>query len=159
MDIVLARIDERLIHGQVAMNWSRYSKCERIIVCSDEVSKDELRSTLLVKAVPPGLKANVVDIDKAVKVYNNPKYADMKVMLLFQNPSDLLRLVEKGVDVRVVNVGGMPFREGKKLITKAVGVDETDIAAFKKLHERGIELEIRTLPTDKSINLAEKLEF
>ncbi len=159
MDIVLARIDERLIHGQVAMNWSRFSKCETIIVCSDEVVKDELRSTLLVKAVPPGLKAYVVDIDKGVKVCNNPKYSNMKVMLLFQNPNDLLRLVEQGVDIKVVNVGGMPYREGKKLITKSVGVDENDIIAFRKLHESGIKLEVRILPSDNIIDLAEKLEF
>jgi mannose/fructose/sorbose-specific phosphotransferase system IIB component len=159
VDIVLARIDERLIHGQVAINWSRYSKCERIIVCSDEVIKDELRSTLLVKAVPPGLKANIVDLEKGVKVYENPKYSEMKVMFLFQNPHDLLRFVEMGVDIKVVNVGGMPYREGKKLITKSVGVDEHDIATFRKLHGRGMKLEIRTLPTDTIIDLAEKLGF
>ncbi|WP_196592004.1 PTS system mannose/fructose/N-acetylgalactosamine-transporter subunit IIB [Pectinatus frisingensis] len=159
MDIVLARVDERLIHGQVAINWSRFSKCERILICSDEVADDELRSTLLVKAVPPGIKANVISLGKAVKVYNNPKYNSMKVMLLFQNPKDAFKLMEGGVAIRCINVGGMPYREGKQMVTKSVSLSNEDIEYFKKMHNLGIELEIRTLPTDKKIDLAEKINF
>ena len=158
MKIVLARIDDRLIHGQVATVWSKVTGCERIIVCDDEVAKDAIRSTLLKQVAPPGIKSSVVDVDKAVRVYNNPKYADTKCLLLFTNPTSVLRMVEAGVDIKSINIGGMSFREGKHQVTSAVSVDDEDIAAFKKLSEMGIELEVRKVDTDAKKDLMAVLE-
>ena len=158
MNIVLARIDDRLIHGQVATVWSKVTGCERIIVCDDEVSKDAIRSTLLKQVAPPGIKSSVVDVDKAVRVYNNPKYADTKCLLLFTNPTSVLRMVEAGVDIKSINIGGMSFKEGKHQITGAVSVNDEDTAAFKKLNEKGIELEIRKVDTDKKVMLMDVLK-
>lgn len=157
MEIVLARIDDRLIHGQVATVWSKESKCNRIIVCSDEVANDALRKTLLIQIAPPGIKVNVLSIDKAIDTYKNPKYDSFKSLLLFTNPTDVLRMVEKGVDFKSINIGGMCFKEGKKQITSAVSVDQKDINAFKDLHNKGIELEIRMVSTDTKVNLITKL--
>lgn len=157
MNIVLARIDDRLIHGQVATVWSKETKCERIIVCNDDVVKDTIRKTLLEQVAPPGVKANVVGIDKAVRVYNNPKYQNTRALLLFTNPTDVLRMVEAGVDIKSVNIGGMAFKTGKKQVTSAVSVDDKDIEAFKKLHEKGIELEIRKVASDSKADLMAKI--
>lgn len=74
MKIVLARIDDRLIHGQVATVWAKVTGCERIIVCDDDVAADTIRATLLKQVAPPGIKSSVVSVDKAIRVYNNPKY-------------------------------------------------------------------------------------
>jgi len=107
------------------------------------------------------VKASVVDIAKAIRVYNNPKYENDRVMLLFTNPTDVLRVVEGGIDIKSVNIGGMSYKEGKTQITNAVSVDEKDIEAFKKLHERGIELEIRKVAADPKVDimpLLKKLE-
>ena len=152
MKIVLARIDDRLIHGQVATVWSKATNCQRIIVCDDEVAKDKIRSTLLKQVAPAGIKSHVVDLAKAVRVYND------RCLLLFTNPSSVLYLVEHGVPIKSVNIGGMSFHEGKHQITSAVSVDDTDIAAFKKLNEMGIELEIRKVDTDKKQNLMDVLK-
>jgi PTS system mannose-specific IIB component len=158
MNIVLARIDDRLIHGQVVTVWTKEVKCERIIVCNDEVAADAIRKALLTQVAPPGMKASVVDIEKAIRVYNNPKYAETRTLLLFTNPTDVLRMVEGGVDIKSINIGGMSFKEGKKQITKAVSVNEKDIEAFKKLHEKGLELEIRKVAADSKIDLMSILQ-
>ncbi len=157
MQIVLTRIDDRLIHGQVATIWAKETKCNRIIVVSDEVANDNLRKTLLVQVAPPGIKANVITIDKMIEIYQNPKYDSFKALLLFTNPTDVLRVVEGGVDIKSVNIGGMSFKEGKRQITSAVSVDEKDIEAFKKLNEKGIELEIRKVTTDSKVDIMSKL--
>ena len=132
MNIVLARIDDRLIHGQVATVWSKSTNCQRIIVCDDDVAKDKIRATLLKQVAPAGIKSHVVDLDKAIRVYNNP-------------------------DIKSVNIGGMSFHEGKRQITSAVSVDDKDVESFKKLNEKGIELEIRKVDTDKKVNLMDVL--
>ena len=99
MKTVLARIGDRLIHGQVATVWSKVTNCQRIIVCDDEVAKDTIRATLLKQVAPAGIKSHVVDLDKAVRVYNNPKYENDRCLLLFTNPASVLYMVEHGVDI------------------------------------------------------------
>ncbi|KAA8718093.1 PTS mannose transporter subunit IIAB [Morganella psychrotolerans] len=153
MIISLARIDDRLIHGQVATRWTKETNVKRIIVVSDDVAKDTVRSTLLKQVAPPGVTAHVVDVDKMIRVWNNPKYANERCMLLFTNPADVLRLVEGGVNITTVNIGGMAFHEGKKQVNNAISIDSDDIVAFKALNERNIELEARKVSTDSKIKM------
>ncbi len=153
MVIGLARIDDRLIHGQVATRWTKETNVTRIIVVSDEVAADQVRKTLLTQVAPPGVTAHVVDVAKMIRVYNNPKYAGQRVMLLFTNPTDVERLVEGGVKITSVNIGGMAYRQGKTQVNNAVSVDEKDIAAFKQLNERGIELEVRKVASDPKLRM------
>ncbi|NIG77386.1 PTS mannose transporter subunit IIAB [Klebsiella sp. Ap-873] len=153
MNIGLARIDDRLIHGQVATRWTKETNVTRIIVVSDEVAADTVRKTLLTQVAPPGVTAHVVDVAKMIRVYNNPKYAGERVMLLFTNPTDVERIVEGGVKITSVNIGGMAFRQGKTQVNNAISVDEKDIEAFKKLNDRGIELEARKVSTDQKLKM------
>lgn len=153
MKIGLARIDDRLIHGQVATRWTKETNVNRIIVISDEVAADHVRRTLLTQVAPPGVTAHVVDVAKAIRVYDNPKYAGDRVMLLFTNPTDVLRVVEGGVNITSVNIGGMAFRQGKTQVNNAVSVDEKDIEAFKQLHAKGIELEVRKVSSDSRLKM------
>lgn len=153
MKIGLARIDDRLIHGQVATRWTKETNVTRIIVVSDEVAADTVRKTLLTQVAPPGVTAHVVDIAKMIRVYNNPKYAGDRVMLLFTNPTDVERIVEGGVKITSVNIGGMAFRQGKTQVNNAISVDDKDIEAFKKLNDRGIELEARKVSTDQKLKM------
>ncbi|MBC8950163.1 PTS system transporter subunit IIA [Xenorhabdus sp. TS4] len=158
MKIALARIDDRLIHGQVATRWTKETNVKRIIVVSDEVALDTVRSTLLKQVAPPGVSAHVIDVAKCVRVYNNPKYAGERVMLLFTNPTDVLRIVEGGVAIESINIGGMAFRQGKTQINNAISVDKTDIEAFEKLNSRGIELEARKVASDTRLNMMDLLK-
>lgn len=148
LTIGLARIDDRLIHGQVATRWTKESRVSRIVVVSDEVSKDSVRSTMLKSVAPPGVTAHVVDVEKMIRVYNNPEYAGERMMLLFTNPTDVVRLSDAGVDFKSINIGGMAFKDGKKMITSAVAVDDKDIEAFKQLNAKNIELDVRKVSND-----------
>lgn len=153
MVIGLARIDDRLIHGQVATRWTKETNVRRIIVVSDEVAADTVRKTLLTQVAPPGVTAHVVDVAKMIRVYNNPKYAGERVMLLFTNPTEVERIVEGGVKITSVNIGGMAFRQGKTQVNNAISVDAKDIEAFNKLNARGIELEARKVSTDQKLKM------
>ncbi len=153
MKLQLVRIDDRLIHGQVSTGWSREFKIERIIVVNDEVSKDILRTKLLKQVSPPGITSHVVTKEKFIKVYNNPKYSNNNILLLFTNPKDIVKIIKNGVNIKSINIGGMSYKKGKKQITDAISVDKEDIDAFLKLHKMNIELEIRKVPNDKKINL------
>ncbi|EEX2867413.1 TPA: PTS system mannose/fructose/N-acetylgalactosamine-transporter subunit IIB [Escherichia coli] len=156
MNITLARIDDRLIHGQVTTVWSKVANAQRIIICNDEVYNDEVRRTLLRQAAPPGMKVNVVNIEKAVAVYHNPQYQDETVFYLFTRPQDALAMVRQGVKIDTLNIGGMAWRPGKKQLTKAVSLDD-DINAFHELNNLGVILDLRVVASDPSINIIDKI--
>ncbi|MEB7601562.1 mannose/fructose/sorbose PTS transporter subunit IIB [Raoultella terrigena] len=157
MNITLARIDDRLIHGQVTTVWSKVANAQRIIICNDDVYNDEVRRTLLRQAAPPGMKVNVVNLEKAVAVYHNPQYQNESVFYLFTNPQDVLTMVHQGVKIATLNIGGMAWRPGKKQLTKAVSLDQTDIDAFRQLDQLGVILDLRVVASDPSINILDKL--
>lgn len=157
MIIALARIDDRLIHGQVTTVWAKDASADRIIIVDDEVYNDKIRTTLLKQAAPPGIKVNVVDVAKAVAVFNNPKYANDKAFLLFTNPVEAVRLVEGGVPLKTLNIGGMQYREGKVQINKAVFITEEQAQAFQRLDELHVELDLRVLKSDPHADILEKI--
>ncbi|CAM4102032.1 PTS fructose transporter subunit IIB [Streptococcus penaeicida] len=152
MKIKLARIDDRLIHGQVATVWAKEANAERIIIPSDEVANDEIRKTLVKQAAPPGIKVNVVTCEKAIKVFQNPKYKDDTVFLLFTKPSEVLELVKGGVPIESINIGGMQFKSGRKQMTKAISVFKEDVEAFYELDRLGVALDCRVLASDTPKN-------
>ncbi|MDN5386600.1 mannose/fructose/sorbose PTS transporter subunit IIB [Bacillus sp. GM2] len=150
MKIVLARIDDRFIHGQVLTRWIKIHAADRIIVVSDEVAQDEMRKTLILSVAPSNVKASAVSISKMAKAFHSPRYEDTTAMLLFENPGDIVSLIEAGVPIETVNVGGMRFENNRRQITKSVSVTEKDIKAFEQLHGLGVKLELRQLPSDSS---------
>lgn len=158
LEFGLWRIDDRLIHGQVATSWTKETKVKRIIVVNDQIAKDQTRITMLKQAVPAGVSAHVVSVDKMMRVYNNPDYAGERVMLLFTNPSDALTLVERGVPIQSINIGGMAFKEGRVMLDMSVSVDAKDVEAFKALSARGIELEVRKVAVDKKVPVMKLIE-
>ncbi len=157
MKIELARIDDRFIHGQVLTKWVKLRPINRIIIVSDAVAQDEMRKTLVLSVAPPNVKASAVTVDKMVRAYQSPRYTNDSVMLLFERPEDIVELVEKGVQLKEINVGGMRFEKNRQQITKAVSVSPTNVEAFKKLHELGVHLELRQLPGDTSIDFYQEL--
>lgn len=157
MKIVLARIDDRFIHGQVLTRWIKIHAADRIIVVSDEVAQDEMRKTLILSVAPSNVKASAVSISKMAKAFHSPRYEDTTAMLLFENPGDIVSLIEAGVPIETVNVGGMRFENNRRQITKSVSVTEKDIKAFEQLQELGVKLELRQLPSDSSEDFMQML--
>ncbi|MFO8068374.1 MAG: PTS sugar transporter subunit IIB [Alkalibacterium sp.] len=150
IDIRLARVDSRLLHGQVATAWSKDVKPTRIIVVSDDVSKDKLRKNLITQAAPPGIKANVIPIDKMIEIAKDPRFGKTSALLLFENPQDALRVIEGGVEIEEVNVGSMAHSEGKVMINNVLSVDEKDVEAFRKMQDLGVKFDVRKVPADQS---------
>ena len=154
MPIVLARIDDRLIHGQITVAWSKISNPDVIAIVDDAVASNEIQRSALELAVPIGVELVVVGVSEGIKeLASNSPHAKRKIFLISPTPEDVLRLVEGGVELKSVNVGQMGFKEGKKRISKTVSVEKEDIEAFRKLRSKGIVLEQRQLPGDKKIEL------
>lgn len=152
IDIGLARIDTRLLHGQVATSWTKSINPDRIIVVSDNVSKDELRKNMVMEAAPPGVKAHVVPIWKMKEIVDDPRFGATRVMLLFEKPQDVLQFLEIGGKLEKVNLGSMAYKKGDINLTNAVSMNKEDVECFDKILSYGIKIDVRKVPADKSEN-------
>ena len=148
LQVQLLRIDSRLLHGQVATNWARVLKIDRIIVASDSVAQDAIRKTLIKQASPPGLRTHIVPIQKVIRINQDSRFDGEKVLLLVESPQDALRLILGGVVVSRINIGSLSFDNSKKMISDTVAVSQRDIQVFQLLHQHGIHLEIQQVSSD-----------
>jgi len=155
-EYVLARIDSRLLHGQVATAWTKTTQPTRIIVVSDTVAKDDLRKKLIQQAAPPGVRAHVVPVSKMIELAKDDKhFGGQRALLLFENPQDALRAVEGGVPLETINVGSMAHSPGKVQPNKVLAFSQEDIDTFAKLKERGLNFDVRKVPNDSKGNMDE----
>lgn len=152
MPIVLTRIDNRLIHGQVAVSWSSHVDANLIVVVDDDVAKDKTQQMLLDMAAPPEVSTRYFSIEEAIRKI--PKAApNQRIFLLTKDVDIIVKLVKGGIPIKAVNVGNMHFKEGKKQISAAISVDENDIKAFKELNGLGIRCEARRVPAESGIDV------
>ena len=155
-EYVLARIDSRLLHGQVATAWTKTTQPTRIIVVSDIVAKDDLRKKLIQQAAPPGVKAHVVPVHKMIELAKDDQhFGGQRALLLFENPQDALRAVEGGVPLETINVGSMAHSPGKVQPNKVLAFNQDDIDTFAKLKELGLKFDVRKVPNDSKGNMDE----
>jgi len=158
-EYVLARIDSRLLHGQVATAWTKTMQPTRIIVVSDGVANDKLRKNLIQQAAPPGVKAHVVPVNHMINLAKDDKhFGGQRAMLLFENPQDVLRAVDGGVPLKTINVGSMAHSIGKVQPNKVLAFNQDDIDTFNKLKQAGLDFDVRKVPSDSKGNMDEILK-
>lgn len=155
-NILLTRIDNRLVHGQVGMTWTNTLGANLVIVANDEVAEDEVQQNLMDMVLPESAESRFFTLDKVIRIIDKAA-PRQKILLVVRTPQDALRLVEGGVPIKKINIGNMHFEEGKKQISSTVSVDDKDIETFKKLDELGVELEVKGVPSDKGVNLMTKI--
>ena len=160
--ISMIRLDERLIHGQVAVVWSRYLGVDRIVVANDEILNNETQIMALKMSVPAGIKAFFVSVDKAIALLNNPKSNDLKILVVIDNPKDALKIAEKVQHIPLINLGNYgrmnnPEGKEKRQLSKTIFVSEQDEQVLRQLIDTGVKVNIQPVPTDQDISLNEVL--
>lgn len=146
-NIKLIRIDDRLIHGQVATTWTKNLAIEQILIIDDDAVKDEVMQSVASFAAPPGVEVKIFGLEQFINITktNSIKKA---TMLLFKNVLGVLELSDSGFEINAINAGGMGFKEGRKRMTRAISVTPEENEAFKKLIERGVDINIQMIPND-----------
>ncbi len=146
-NILLTRIDNRLIHGQVGMTWVNWLGANLVLVADDILATDEVQQNLMDMALPNGVQSRYFTLQKTIEIIHKAA-SHQKIFLVCRTPQAVLTLVEGGVPLKEVNVGNLHFAEGKKQISKVVSVDDNDIACFKTLSEKGVLCTLQGTPDD-----------
>ncbi|WP_315080251.1 PTS sugar transporter subunit IIB [uncultured Clostridium sp.] len=152
LNIVLTRIDDRLIHGQVATAWSKITKATKIIVVDDAVAQDSFMEMVLKSAAPSSIKVEIYGVSDAVNALNKDDDGE-RVIVLVKTPMVVLDLVKAGVGIKELNLGGMGAKQGRKQFYKNISVSDEEKEAFKELTELGVNVFVQIVPDAKQIPL------
>lgn len=156
-EIVLTRIDDRLIHGQVMTAWVKKTRANQILIIDDEVAKDDFMSEILKMSAPAGIDIVVkgqVDAVSFLKVQDKEK---KRLIILVKAPATIAAIVEKGIEIDKLVVGGMGAKANRRVLYKNISASDEERTTFKKLIDRGIPVVIHIIPDQKETDLSKYL--
>jgi mannose/fructose/N-acetylgalactosamine-specific phosphotransferase system component IIB len=148
VSVVLARVDDRLIHGQVVVGWARHCQADCIIVANDAVSADPMQRTLLPMAVPQGIEVGIYRVKEAAERIAGGAHAAKRAILLFASPLDALSYMRFGGELGELNIGGIRLAPGKQQVRKSVSLGPADREALDEFKKSGIEVYLQMVPGD-----------
>lgn len=151
--IIHVRIDDRMIHGQVATQWSGRLNATRIMVINDSIVNDDMRKTVVRLAAPANVSTSILSRQKALTNIKNGKYKEQRVLLICVSPVDVNYLIDNGLPIKSVNVGNLAQRDGTERIRPSVNVTPEEKEAFKKLIGRGVEVTVIPTPQSPTVYL------
>jgi fructoselysine and glucoselysine-specific PTS system IIB component len=145
----LLRIDDRLVHGQVAFTWTPALGADCLVVANDRAAKDEFLRMTMGLAKPAGTKLMILTIAAAITYINDVQNKGQALLVLVDSVKDAHALAEGVAEIRSINFGGIRVKSGAKAVTKAIALSDSDVVLIRELLQKGIELEARQVPTDK----------
>ena len=147
--VILARIDDRLIHGQVVEGWVNFLKATCILVADDKVAANPLQRSIMEISVPEGLKVVIGKVEEICEKLRSSSLDAERAILLFSNPVDVVRSIKAGLTCPAINLGGLHFVPGKRKIMDVLAVSDADLEALQNILRQGVKVEIQTVPTEK----------
>jgi PTS system mannose-specific IIB component len=149
MSIVLARIDSRLVHGQVLEAWVPYVDADCIVVANDEVAGTSFQRMVMQAAVPSSIKLIIGTVEESATILSSADLMRKRVLLLFSSSEDALRVRNLGVDFPKLNLGNMHTSQGKDRYTCTIALDQDDIETLKQVEEQGVTIVSQCVPADR----------
>ena len=155
--VVLARVDTRLIHGQVMTSLSKSAGATAIFVADNPSAHDEFTKNILLGAGSrTGLKVRVLKEDGAVRYWNDRQYDNYNVILLTKTIEVMAEIIRSGVPVKNLNLGGIPQRPGLTPVIKEVSITKEQLEILKDLRDNyGVNVYFQAIPSSKKVTLAE----
>ncbi|MCL6572801.1 MAG: PTS N-acetylgalactosamine transporter subunit IIB [Bacillus sp. (in: Bacteria)] len=156
-NILLTRIDNRLVHGQVGVTWTNTLGANLVVVVNDNVATDPVQQSLMEMVLPDTVQIRFFTLEKTIRIIGKAA-PHQKILLVFKTPQDALKFVKGGGPIKEINVGNMHFAEGKKQLSSTVSVDQNDIDTFNELDQLGIKLDVRGIPSERGRNMMDLLK-
>ncbi len=150
MSVVLARVDNRLIHGQVLEAWVPYVRADYILVVNDVIAKDPFRKQLMLSCVPNSLQVKICSLEELPALSQRHLEHKHNLLVLFATPQDALSAYENGLEFPRLNLGNMHLEQGKHCISRTLAVDENDAHILDRFAQLGVEVTAQCVPSDRA---------
>lgn len=154
-NLLLARIDDRLIHGQVMTAWMKVKPAKRILVIDDKVAADSFMIDVISLAAPIGVTVDVLSCEKAIIALQN---LDCPTICLAKGPMTYKKLIDNGIDITELNVGGMGMNTNRRTLYKNIAASEEERKIFQEFLDKGIDVKIQIIPSNNSIEMKDALK-
>ena len=152
-EIKLARIDFRLMHGQVVTNWIKQVSADSILIVDDELVADKFLAQVFLMAAPPGIKVAIRSIEKATQGFKNNIFKDKKMLVLFKSVENAHKAVMLGFPITSLQIGGLGSGTDKKMISNELSINEKEAKMLLEIAEKGIDVNFQVTPKDPKITL------
>ncbi len=152
MSLVLARIDCRLIHGQVVETWVPHVKANRLIVANDDLAANPVLRSVMELAVPVGIRVRFCRLDEVVAAIAEADRAGDRSILLLSNASDAVKARRDGASFNLLNIGNLHFAEGKVQISPSVFFAPEDFEALRWLRAHGVSVCVKGTPFESGMS-------
>ena len=149
MSIVLARIDSRLVHGQVLEAWVPYVNADCIVVANDEVAEAAFQCMVMQAAIPSSIKLIIGTLEETASILSSADLLKKRVLLLFTNSDDALKVRQLGVAYAKLNLGNMHSSAGKDRYTCTIALDQEDIETLQQVEDLGVTIVSQCVPADR----------
>jgi mannose/fructose/N-acetylgalactosamine-specific phosphotransferase system component IIB len=156
-NLVLARIDDRLIHGQIVTAWCRTTNASCILIADDALVKDSFTQRLLKAAAPPDIVVTILSVADAGAYLKEQPDANERIMLLTKAPEAMERLADDGITFKMIVLGGMGMKPGRNRFNKNVSASPEEVACMKRLVERGIDMQYQLVPRELPVNIKKNI--
>lgn len=150
-NLLFVRIDDRLIHGQVMTSWMKAMPAKQILVVDDKVAKDDFMQFVLQNAAPKGVKVKAFSVAKAIEILNAG--LDVPTFILAKTPMPLKELVDAGIDISEINVGGIGMKQGRKALYKNIAISDEEKECFRALLAQNVRVYIQIVATSSVIEV------
>lgn len=151
-NLLLVRIDDRLIHGQVMTAWMKTLPAKQIIVIDNKVACDEFMQFVLQNAAPSGIKVLALNEENALELLQ--KGLQLPSFILAKSPLSLKKIIAAGIKMDAINIGGMGMKAGRTVVYKNVSATDEERACIKEFLDMGIDVAIQIVPSEKRYELS-----
>ncbi len=153
-DIVLTRIDDRLIHGQVVTAWVKQTNGNRILIVDEALVKDVFMQKVLKTAAPPGISVEVHCVADAAELLKGEAVKGEKIIILVKTPQPLEALLDAGVELKTIVLGGMGLKAGRKKFYKNISASDDEVACMKRIIEKGTSIVAQMVPDERAFDIS-----
>lgn len=156
-NVVWARVDDRLIHGEVVTAWVPTSKANKIMIVDDEVVKDKFNVRVVKALAPAGTKVIVYSVDKAAEKLMVPGVEGERILVLTKSPTSFARLVKAGVPLKSVNLGGAGIRGERKPFINNVALSPEEVQSCEDMTRAGVHVFYQLVPEQGVIEIEDAM--
>lgn len=152
MSAVFFRIDDRLIHGQVMTGWSKVYNATRIFVVDNKTAGDQFLCQVMRMSVPKDYDVHIFTVEQAVEaIQNDPP--ELRTIVLTKTPDIMLSLLNAGVAMKELNLGGMGYAAGRKMILRNIQINREELQTLQEIAAKGVRVFCQIVPDGKCIEL------
>lgn len=150
-NIVLTRIDDRLLHGQVVVSWIPFLDANEILIIDDEYASDDFMIQLINESSPDSIKVNVLSVKDSVNYLKTDDRQTDKLLILSRYIEYIKEIIDLGIKISKLNIGGLGFSEGRKKYVNSIYMSSLEIDILEKIKAANVAVEVQMLPNDKII--------